>query len=261
MEQVSTDWTKPAHAPMGLSMGAEPAETIKSRRLTRDDWLAAARKIFVKSGIDDVKVDRLAKVLKASRGSFYWHFKSHGELLQALLQDWEVRNQVVISQTRDRWELSPPDMGDIGLIFLRENPIWLNWEVNWASQGLAMRLWARKSKAVGAAVLRVDRLWHELLRDLFVSKGYSEKESLVRARIIYFHYLGYYAFVSDEMLEEAVGRLVQAVCESRIGELVIGRECFVRGRERKHVGIDARTEMLERHAQRPQPAVATRHRW
>ena len=187
---------------MDVSMGAEPAETIKSRRLTRDDWLNAARRTLVKSGIDDVKVDRLAKKLKASRGSFYWHFKSHAELLQALLQDWEVRNQVVVVQTRDRWEDAAPDMADIGDVFLRENTIWLDPEINWATQSLAMRLWARKSKLVAKAVLRVDQTWLDLLTEMFRRSGYSERESRVRARVNYFHYLGHYSFVTDDVVRE-----------------------------------------------------------
>ncbi|MDT9599920.1 TetR/AcrR family transcriptional regulator [Sphingosinicella rhizophila] len=202
MTDISADWTKDAVVPMELAMRDDPPESVRARRLTREDWLNAARKALVKSGIDDVKVDRLAKKLKASRGSFYWHFKSHADLLQALLQDWEVRNQVVIAQTRDRWEEEAPDLAQISRAVIRENPGWLDWEVNWATQSLAMRLWARKSKTVGKAVVRIDRLWQDLLRELFLRLGYSDKESLVRARILYFNYLGAYSYVVEESFAE-----------------------------------------------------------
>jgi AcrR family transcriptional regulator len=36
-----------------------------------------------------VAVDRLTKVVGATRGSFYWHFKDRGELVEAALALWE----------------------------------------------------------------------------------------------------------------------------------------------------------------------------
>lgn len=164
-------------------------------RLTREDWLTTAKSALVASGIDDVKVDRLAKRMKVTRGSFYYHFKDRQDLVDALLRDWEVRNQVEIAQVRDRWLEREPDLSEVVVIWLGEDSGTLAFD-------LAIRHWARRAGAVASVVHRVDEAWIGLLIELFRVAGYSEAESLVRARITYFHQIGYYALDVRERMDE-----------------------------------------------------------
>lgn len=60
------------------------------RRLTRDDWLAAALKALLRTGPGAVAVQPLARELGATKGSFYWHFASRDDLLRATLARWET---------------------------------------------------------------------------------------------------------------------------------------------------------------------------
>jgi AcrR family transcriptional regulator len=170
------------------------------RHLTREDWVAFARKTLVQSGIDDVKIDRLATRMKVSRGSFYWHFQHRKDLLDALLQDWEVRNLVEIAQVRDRWARARPDLSEVIAIWLGEDP-------NFPAFDTAVRFWARKSPAVADACHRVDAAWIGLLEELFRQSGYDAAEGLVRARIVYFHQIGYYALAVREDMADRL-RLV-----------------------------------------------------
>ena len=63
----------------------------ESSRLTRDDWLDAAFRAVVDGGFDKVRVLLLADTLGVTRGSFYWHFADHAELVAALLARWRER--------------------------------------------------------------------------------------------------------------------------------------------------------------------------
>ena len=62
----------------------------EASRLTRDDWLDEAFKAVVEAGFDNVKVLSLAEKLKVTRGSFYWHFTDHADLISSLLMRWKV---------------------------------------------------------------------------------------------------------------------------------------------------------------------------
>ncbi len=62
----------------------------------RDDWIIAAKKTLLKSGIEEVKVDQIALKIKMSRGSFYHHFSSRADLLTALLDHWQSTNNAPI---------------------------------------------------------------------------------------------------------------------------------------------------------------------
>ncbi len=158
----------------------------RRKTLSRQDWVVAARKVFVASGVDDVKVDRLARRLKISRGSFYWHFHSRKDLLDALLRDWESRNREEIQTVRERWASSSPDLVDVVGIWLGEDPAYPTFD-------MAVRVWARKSAAVAEVVHGIDDAWIKLLEILFRHDGRGEIESFARARVAYFHQIGYYA--------------------------------------------------------------------
>lgn len=60
-------------------------------RLARDDWLDAAFNAAVEGGFDAVRVLSLAQALGVTRGSFYWHFTDHADLIAALLARWRDR--------------------------------------------------------------------------------------------------------------------------------------------------------------------------
>lgn len=170
------------------------------RRKTREDWIVAARRMLVRSGVDNVKVDRLASDLRTTRGSFYWHFKHREALLEALLQDWEVINYVSIAKIRARWARSTPDLSEL-------IEFWISEGSESPAFGMAIRTWARTDENVEEVMHRVDNQWIDLLQLLFPLEVYDESERLVRARVVYFHQVGYHALGLRENQAERV-RLV-----------------------------------------------------
>ena len=64
---------------------------LETPRLTRDDWLDAAFMAVVDGGFDQARVLVIADKLGVTRGSFYWHFSDHADLITSLLKRWEIR--------------------------------------------------------------------------------------------------------------------------------------------------------------------------
>ena len=60
-------------------------------QLSRDDWLDAAAELVVEGGFDAVRILTLARRLGVSRGSFYWHFRDHQDLIGSFLRRWQER--------------------------------------------------------------------------------------------------------------------------------------------------------------------------
>ncbi len=70
-------------------------------------WVDAAYRQFVESGLASVRVEALARDLGTSKGSFYWHFASRSELIDAVMQRWEeleTAQAIAIAQTSGRPE-------------------------------------------------------------------------------------------------------------------------------------------------------------
>lgn len=194
---------------MKRSKVAENSVTVLGKRKSREDWIAGARKMLVKSGVDAVKVDRLASELHATRGSFYWHFTDREDLLNALLQDWEVNNYVAISTIRARWATSTPDLTELIELWVGEGP-------ESPAFGMAIRTWARGDGNVEDVMHRVDNEWINLLQLLFSPDLYDASERMVRARVVYFHQVGYHALAMREPQDERL-RLIPYYYKVLIG--------------------------------------------
>jgi AcrR family transcriptional regulator len=168
----------------------------KAPAIGRQGWLDAARAILIRDGIAGVKVDRIARRLKVTRGGFYWFFDSHKQLLDALLEDWQKRNTAGFTSVLR-------ESGRNGMAeFQALVDIWLNEKTYSPAWDAAVRDWARVSGKVANAVRHTDDIRIDVLRQVFLDMGYEGKEAFVRARVCYFHQVGYYALGVRESREE-----------------------------------------------------------
>lgn len=159
----------------------------------REDWIAAARIELLAAGVNAVKIGRLARRLRVTRGGFYWHFTSRADLLRQLLKSWEHASTVAFERALTSEEIrnGPKEFLSFATLWIKETdfvPAYDN----------AVRDWARTSREAAAAVRRVDQRRIEVLHRIFKDLGFAEPEALVRARITYFHQVGYYALDFQE---------------------------------------------------------------
>lgn len=155
-------------------------------------WIATARKALLEEGIQGVKVDRLAQRLGVTRGGFYKHFADRDALLDRLLQEWESGNvfapDLPALKTRADAQAALERLADR---LIEEDGFDPRFD-------MAVRDWARNDKRAAWAVERVDARRLELLRRLFLAFGCDAEEASIRARVFYYHQIGYYAMGVQE---------------------------------------------------------------
>lgn len=61
----------------------------KKQRLGRRDWINAGFRALTGKGPEGLRVEPIARELKSTKGSFYWHFKDLSALQDAMLHYWE----------------------------------------------------------------------------------------------------------------------------------------------------------------------------
>lgn len=170
-------------------------------RLRPEDWLNAAQARLVDGGIDGVKIGPLAADLKVTRGSFYWHFRDRNHLLQTLLARWQAQSHEMFNR------LVGGD-GATGMDeFVRLVHLWVDESEFHPALESAMRDWARTSDAVSAVVKAVDEERIAYIKRIFLDFGYGEDEAFIRARITYFHQVGYYTIGYNETLDARMALL------------------------------------------------------
>ncbi|BDX18261.1 TetR/AcrR family transcriptional regulator [Halopseudomonas aestusnigri] len=59
--------------------------------LTPQDWFNAATEAILEGGFDQLRVLPLAKRLKVTRGSFYWHFEDLPQFIRLFLDQWQAQ--------------------------------------------------------------------------------------------------------------------------------------------------------------------------
>jgi AcrR family transcriptional regulator len=185
--------------------------TGEGSRIGRQVWLDTARQMLIDDGIERVRIERIADKLRVTRGGFYWHFRDRQALLTELLRDWEKTNTeafiAAIEEAPDNFESR----------VLRIFTLWIEGIFD-ANLEVAVRNWARTSKAVTKAIQRADIQRLNFLESLFVSAQYSAEEANVRARVLYYTQIGYYAVGERTTREErlAVAPLYYRVYTGRL---------------------------------------------
>ncbi|ULG70083.1 TetR/AcrR family transcriptional regulator [Marinobacterium sediminicola] len=154
---------------------------MANKRLSRADWVNAATQVLATSGIDMVRVDNLAKKLKITRGSFYYHFDSRKELLQAVLDSWRLKaTEAVIESLKMRSSDSKEQLLELIALPLKGDKA-----QKAASIEISLRAWARRDEIARATVDEVDSYRISFIEDLFKDMGHSPQQAKDLAHLMY----------------------------------------------------------------------------
>jgi len=157
----------------------------RTAEVSRDAWLNAAYAILESEGVEQIKVEKLGRMLGLTKGSFYGQFKDRNDLLQALLSNWreEMLNWLKVAQDNK--------VDDIATN--------LNFVLNVVEQNellrfdSALRVWARQEPIVAKVVAEIDEARIAYLLDAFARGGITGDEARARADVFY----GYTIFLGE----------------------------------------------------------------
>ncbi|MEM6623681.1 MAG: TetR/AcrR family transcriptional regulator [Pseudomonadota bacterium] len=167
----------------------------RAPQLQADDWVSAALATLVEDGIEAVQITVLAKRLGVTRGSFYWHFTNREALLSALLDEWRARNSGVML---DAMAEAPTIEAGVLELFA----VWVDHTRFDPALDQAVRDWARRDAALHQVVSAEDDARVAAIAAFFRRMAMDRTEAFIRARVIYFTQLSYYALNIDEPMAE-----------------------------------------------------------
>ncbi len=174
------------------------------------DWIDIARQMLIDEGIWAVKIDRLAKAAGVTRGGFYWRFKSRDELLDALIEDWREHNTTPMLRVLQNDGTPSDRLRALANLYIEGHDFSEAYDS-------AVRAWSTLSPAVADIVRSIDEVRLKALQQLFSDAGFGEDEAMIRARITYFHQVGYYAIKLRESTQER-SHLVEGYVRVLLGD-------------------------------------------
>jgi len=164
---------------------------MERARLSKAAWVEAAFDVLMATGPDAVAVQPLARRLGTTKGSFYWHFHTRDELLDAALVMWE--EQVTDSMIARLEAAGGPAADQVQQLFAAVTTSARPGELrllNAAGQQAAGQQ-SPGQQAVAAAVERVTLRRITYVARLLRATGLGAAAAERRARLAYAAYLGY----------------------------------------------------------------------
>ncbi|MEM7799972.1 MAG: TetR/AcrR family transcriptional regulator [Chloroflexota bacterium] len=154
-------------------------------KVTKRDWITAAVQQLAKYGVDQVKVEVLAKQMKVSKGSFYWHFKNRPDLLNTVFDYWEKETNQLINIANQAE--TPADR----LKRLFESIGQLANEFGGYAIDTAIFNWARHDAQIKERVDRVEHNRIDFVANLLEADGRPPEKARFQAEVVYLALLGY----------------------------------------------------------------------
>jgi AcrR family transcriptional regulator len=148
-------------------------------RLSAVDWVRAGLHALAESGAGALKADSLARTLKVSRGSFYWHFADIDAFHMAVLQRWRtIAYENIVEELQGSAEERLRNL--LSRAFRADNPL-----------ERAVRAWATSDATARAMVEEIDAKRRGYLQRLMIEAGIDAARAEARARILYWSWLGH----------------------------------------------------------------------
>jgi AcrR family transcriptional regulator len=141
--------------------------------------------ILADDGVDGLRVETLAKSLKVTKGSFYWHFKDRRDLLDTVLTIWKEGR---VSDIRKQTQCQPGAeatalLHTIDVYAAARNRKGIHIEA-------AIRDWARRDPQTANVVEEVDAERLACACRLFLACGMTDSEARARSVLLYAYVFG-----------------------------------------------------------------------
>jgi AcrR family transcriptional regulator len=151
-------------------------DPAKKPRLDREDWLRAGLEALAKSGPEELKAAKLARILGVTTGSFYWHFGSVAEFRTGLLEHWKETIVVGLIRAAQASAQEPSEvLPELRKLILRSGT---------HRYDAGMRTWAKTDPVVRDIVGKADEVRATFLVETLGNTGISEQEAHDRATLI-----------------------------------------------------------------------------
>lgn len=191
-------------------MTAVTARAERSR-LSAADWEQAALDVIAELGVPAVAVEPLARRLGVTKGSFYWHFGTRDELLEATLRRWEQAEAEALIAQVDRIA----DPRERLLQLFRRTSREMRSHVIYSAL-----LKALDHVAVRPVMQRVSQRRIQYLALAYRAIGLSRRDATHRARLAYGAYVGFLQLMLLLKLERMTAEEFEAYVDHVVATLI-----------------------------------------
>lgn len=181
----------------------------KNKRLTRTAWVKSGIDVLHSSGAEALKAEPMARFMKTTKGSFYWHFKDVEDFQGSILILWEQAAIVELSRVLEE------NTGGVACFQALAQSLADPSADNTVLQvEPSIRAWAKTAALAGDVVMRVDEARMSVLTTVLKRIGIANPDV---AHMVYGAAIGMPMIADQNHLDrsDAIGSLVDLVLALR----------------------------------------------
>ncbi len=148
----------------------------KKKRVSKADWLEKALDVLEIDGINEVKIERLARELNISKSGFYWHFKDRKDLIRTMITYWEEEFTSVVTSNSAILNAKPKERIYLTMKMILEN--------NLTRLELPMRFSAEKDPIAWKMINRVYQVRLNFFRSALSEIGFESEDLEMRIHLL-----------------------------------------------------------------------------
>lgn len=145
-------------------------------RVTREKWLAAALDALKEEGPEAINIQALSRRLEIAKTSFYWHFKDRSDLIEAMIDYWVHELTEIVTENRKVLDAKPKERLAMAIDMIEEFDL--------ADYDMAFRFWARTEPRASKALLKVNDIRMDFIRNAFAELGFTGSDLELRTTLL-----------------------------------------------------------------------------
>ena len=153
----------------------------------KEDWINLGYRLFAEQGASGINVEKMAKMLKVNKSSFYWYFKTKKEFIRQLIMFWKDKEtDRIINLTKDKKAGLEKFKAMIPLIY-KQDP--------YLDFVFYLKRYARKEKGIQKIIDNIDKQRIDYTCIILQEMGYSHQEAEIKASSLHKHFIGYHEVI------------------------------------------------------------------
>ena len=156
----------------------------------KEDWINLGYRIFSEQGASEIIVEKMAKVLKVNKSSFYWHFKTKKEFIEHLIKFWIKNETERIINLTDSKKTGLQKFKTLMVLVYKQDPF-LDFIFH-------LKRYAIKEKKIQIIIDKIDSQRIKYTYDLLLEMGYSKQDASIKSKLLYKHFLGYHEMIRNK---------------------------------------------------------------
>ena len=154
---------------------------------TKQDWIFLGYKLFSEQGISGIIVEKMAKLLKVNKSSFYWHFKTKKDFINEIIAYWVSSNTNQIISITDGEKSGKEKFIKLIELSFKKEP--------YLDFIFFLKRYAKKNAKIQLIIDEIDHQRIAYTKNILIEMNFSKTDAEKKSILFYKYLIGYHEMI------------------------------------------------------------------